>query len=176
MLAKRLGPVKGHHCNRENLSDSSLLNDRPSVHRSGRCAGVTADSRPPEAARDGEQGRGEGPCPEQNLPTEPARQRLSGHGHGESHRHEEGEREAQPPWINADRPSASLVHALENHQDVLDPDEPETERRQDQPEAVDDNDTGEERDSEPRSLPERSAGFPAGRAQPQGRPLQGRCR
>ena len=67
---------------------------------------------------------------------------MRGNRHREGHRYQEREREAQPPGVDAHGPSPRLVHALEDHQDVLDAHQPEGGGGQDNPEAVHDQAAG----------------------------------
>ncbi len=71
---------------------------------------------------------------------------------GECDRHEKRNRDLQPRRVQADGPSARFVHALEDDEDVVDADEPEGARRQDDPEAVHDGRSREKRDAEGQGL------------------------
>ncbi len=65
---------------------------------------------------------------------------------------ENGEHDAQGAGVDADGPTARLVHALEDDEDVFDVDEPEGGGGQEEPEAVDDHGAGGEDDQEGEQL------------------------
>ena len=56
---------------------------------------------------------GEAERDDDGRPVQPVRQRLRRHGDREADRHEVRHRVAQPARVDADRPAAGLVHALE---------------------------------------------------------------
>ena len=68
-----------------------------------------------------------------------------------------GHRHAEPGRVDPDRPPARLVHAPEDGHDVLEPHEPERERREIQREAVEDRQAGDQEQREQRRTLDRDA-------------------
>ena len=110
------------------------------------------ETKEPEPAREyqGEQ-RKQGNSQERR-PCQLANQCLGGDGRRDRHRHQEGQGPAQPGWVDAYWPAPRLVEVLEDHQDVLDPHEPEGTGCQHEPEAVDDRASCHQRDEESEHL------------------------
>ena len=84
----------------------------------------------------------------QRLPLEPRRHRLRRHRHRERDRHEERHAEAKPRRVDADRPAPGLEHALEELGQMPHVHDPEGERGEQHPEAVEKDGAEGERDGE----------------------------
>ena len=130
---------------------------RPATTRSrsaelGRRPRVVAQTEAPEGRRYDEQRHRHPQRGQQRTQRQPTGQRLGRHGRGEGDRHDEGENGAQPSGIEANGITSCLEQTGEDHHDVLGPDHPERQRRQDQIHTVDDGSSGDQRDGKGQQL------------------------
>src|SRR5687768_17309513 len=112
----------------------------PDGATSGRCARVVPKPEPPEPPRDRQERARQHHRPHEGGALQPPNERLDRDRDREGDRDHEGQGDAQPRRVDAHRPAPGLVHRAEDHQDVLELDQPERERGEDQQEAVEDRD------------------------------------
>src|SRR5450759_493365 len=113
---------------------------------------VPPQADPEEDPRYDQQHRREHEREAQHFRRESPSQSLGRHRDRERDRHEERQAGPQPAGIDRDRPAARLVDTLEQLGDLVDADDPERDRRQDQPEAIDHHAAEHEGDAERHGL------------------------
>jgi hypothetical protein len=112
-----------------------------------------ADANQPDQASNEQQENGQGHCPQQSGPIQPAHKAGRRYGDGKGNGYQKGQYGAQPERINRDRPAPGLVHGLENHQNILHLNRPKADRGQNHPKAVDDSHTRQQGNHKTQGLP-----------------------
>src|SRR5690606_40587593 len=116
----------------------SRLTTPTPTDRSGGSTRVVPDSPEPDQSGHHEGLDRESDSHEEPRPVDPSTDRLGGHRDGEGEGHQIGETAPQPEGIDPNRPASGVVDPGQHLHDVVHPDHLESERRGDDPEAVED--------------------------------------